>query len=121
MAGSLLLSLQKSCPVEVVVEAASFKTGNQQRDDHVRSSDYLDVARHPEIGFRSRLLERPGAGATLQGELTACGVSGGCGSGTRRRPPWCRPGRPPAAPSNRRRCAGAGRRRRARWRAPPPR
>jgi hypothetical protein len=58
--------------VEVVVEAASFKTGNQQRDDHVRSSDYLDVARHPEIGFRSRLLERPGAGATLQGELTAC-------------------------------------------------
>ncbi|MCQ1581501.1 YceI family protein [Streptomyces parvus] len=61
--------------VHVAIEAGSFESGNQQRDDHVRSSDYLDVTRHPEIGFRSRHLERSGADATLYGELTVCGVT----------------------------------------------
>ncbi|AZM62286.1 MULTISPECIES: YceI family protein [unclassified Streptomyces] len=61
--------------VHVVMEAGSFESGNQQRDDHVKSSDYLDVARHPEIGFRSRRLERSGADATLHGELTVCGMT----------------------------------------------
>ncbi|GAA2768586.1 hypothetical protein GCM10010103_76290 [Streptomyces paradoxus] len=53
----------------------SFESGNQERDDHVRSCDYLDVARHPEIGFRSQRVERSDADATLYGELTVCGVS----------------------------------------------
>ncbi|MCZ9344529.1 YceI family protein, partial [Streptomyces sp. TRM76130] len=59
--------------VHVAIEAGSFESGHQQRDAHVRSSDYLDVARHPEIGFQSRRLERSGTDATLYGELTVCG------------------------------------------------
>jgi polyisoprenoid-binding protein YceI len=61
--------------VHVAIEAGSLEPGNQQRADHVRSSDYLDVARHPEIGFRSQRLERSGTDATLCGELTVCGVT----------------------------------------------
>ncbi|MFD5744532.1 YceI family protein [Streptomyces massasporeus] len=61
--------------VHVAIEAGSFESGNQQRDDHVRSSDYLDVARHPEIGFRSQRLERSSTNPTLYGELTVCGVT----------------------------------------------
>jgi polyisoprenoid-binding protein YceI len=61
--------------VDVAMDAASFESGNQQRDDHVRSSDYLDVARHPEITFRSQSLGRSAQDASLQGEMTACGVS----------------------------------------------
>ncbi|WP_327686553.1 YceI family protein [Streptomyces sp. NBC_00467] len=61
--------------VEVAMDVASFTSGNQQRDDHVRSSAYLDVARHPEITFRSQNLERSPQGAVLPGELTACGVT----------------------------------------------
>ncbi|MFE6131912.1 YceI family protein [Streptomyces sp. NPDC056437] len=60
--------------VHVVVQTGSFESGNQQRDDHVRSADYLDAARHPEIGFRSERL-RSGADAALYGELTVCGVT----------------------------------------------
>ncbi|OKH99019.1 hypothetical protein A6A06_25820 [Streptomyces sp. CB02923] len=60
---------------EAVMDAASFESGNQQRDDHIRSSDYLDVARHPEIAFRSRRLERSAQDASLRGELTVCGVT----------------------------------------------
>ncbi|ANB10563.1 hypothetical protein SAM40697_6610 [Streptomyces ambofaciens] len=61
--------------VHVAIEAGSFESGNQQRDDHVRSSDYLNVAQYPEIGFRSQRLERTGTDATLYGELTVCGVT----------------------------------------------
>ncbi|MBQ0829876.1 YceI family protein [Streptomyces tagetis] len=61
--------------VDVVVEAGSFASGKRQRDEHVRSADYLDVARHPGIGFRSLRLERSGEDATLHGELTVRGVT----------------------------------------------
>ncbi|MCQ8187140.1 YceI family protein [Streptomyces rugosispiralis] len=61
--------------VDVELDAASFTSGNPRRDNHVRSSDFLDVARHPTIHFRSRGLERSAEGATLHGELTVCGVT----------------------------------------------
>ncbi|MFE0207111.1 YceI family protein [Streptomyces sp. NPDC058985] len=61
--------------VHVAVEAGSFESGNRQRDEHVRSSHYLDVARHPEFVFRSQRLERSVAEAILYGELTVCGVT----------------------------------------------
>ncbi|WP_255306542.1 YceI family protein [Streptomyces sp. Wb2n-11] len=67
--------LVEELSIQVVMEAASFGSGNQQRDEHVRSPDYLDVARHPEIDFRSQRLERSASDATLQGELTVCGVT----------------------------------------------
>ncbi len=67
--------LAEELSIQVVMEAASFGSGNQQRDEHVRSPDYLDVARHPEIGFRSQRLERSASDATLHGELTVCGVT----------------------------------------------
>ncbi|MGW3861747.1 YceI family protein [Streptomyces sp. NPDC005047] len=61
--------------VHVAIEARSFESANQQRDEHVRSPHYLDVARHPELVFRSQRLERSVADATLYGELTVCGVT----------------------------------------------
>src|SRR3954462_11985682 len=67
--------LAEELSVHVVMQAESFESGNQQRDDHVRSSDYLDVAQHPEISFRSQRLERSAADAALKGELTVCGVT----------------------------------------------
>ncbi|WP_316519967.1 YceI family protein [Kitasatospora brasiliensis] len=64
--------------VDVVILAAGFESGNRQRDDHVRSADYLDADGHPEIGFRSARLERSVAGALLDGELTVRGTTGPC-------------------------------------------
>ncbi|WP_105970360.1 YceI family protein [Streptomyces geranii] len=62
--------------VEAVISAASIDTGNATRDDHLRSADFLDVERHPEITFRSTGLT-PGAGADrwlVHGELGMRGV-----------------------------------------------
>src|SRR4051812_17327594 len=39
--------------LEVVIDLASIDTGNTDRDDHVRTSDLLDVAKRPTMTFRA--------------------------------------------------------------------
>jgi polyisoprenoid-binding protein YceI len=43
--------------VEAVVHAASIDTGDEDRDRHLRSPDFLDVERYPHITFRSTAIE----------------------------------------------------------------
>lgn len=43
--------------VEVVIGAASIDTGVADRDDHLRSADFLDVESHPRLTFRSTRVE----------------------------------------------------------------
>ncbi|HEX6311688.1 MAG TPA: YceI family protein, partial [Acidimicrobiia bacterium] len=45
--------------VEVTIDAASIATGNDDRDAHLRSPDFLDVDRFPTLSFRSTGV-RPG-------------------------------------------------------------
>src|SRR5919197_4754853 len=37
--------------VEVTIDARGLWTGTEERDAHLRSADFLDVERHPEIRF----------------------------------------------------------------------
>ncbi|NEA82208.1 hypothetical protein G3I30_24825 [Actinospica acidiphila] len=61
--------------VEAVIRAGSIDTGNRMRDTHLRSPDFLDVARHPEITYRSTGLTQAGTDRwTVHGELTMRGV-----------------------------------------------
>ncbi len=60
--------------VEAVLDPATIHTGMGQRDDHLRSPDFFDVARFPEWTFRSTLVEPEGADEfTLHGDLTIRG------------------------------------------------
>jgi polyisoprenoid-binding protein YceI len=43
--------------VEVVISAASIDTGDAERDRHLRSADFLDVERYPDITFHSSSVE----------------------------------------------------------------
>ncbi|AVV41517.1 YceI family protein [Streptomyces sp. ID05-04B] len=62
--------------VEAVIRAASIDTGNAVRDAHLRSADFLDVERYPEIGYRSDGLTPAGPDRwTVHGELTMRGVA----------------------------------------------
>jgi len=66
----------ESSTVTVTVDAASFDSGNAERDRHVRSADFLAVEEHPEITFRAGRVRPAGDGepAVLDGELTVRGV-----------------------------------------------
>jgi polyisoprenoid-binding protein YceI len=57
--------------VEVELDAASITTDWAQRDEHLRSPDFLDVARFPTVRFRSTTVEQTGP-TTLKvtGDLT---------------------------------------------------
>jgi polyisoprenoid-binding protein YceI len=62
--------------VEVKIDAASVETGDGQRDEHLRSPDFFDVERYPEITFRSKKLEGSSPGHFLVlGDLTVHGVT----------------------------------------------
>ncbi|MDO5493534.1 MAG: YceI family protein [Nesterenkonia sp.] len=61
--------------VEAQVQAASFSSGNEDRDGHIRSEDFLDAEQHPVLTFRAE-----GAAVTeeefeLSGDLTIRGVT----------------------------------------------
>jgi polyisoprenoid-binding protein YceI len=57
--------------VEVTIDAASIDTGTAQRDAHLRSPDFFDVEKFPELRFRSTRVEDIG-GRRLRviGDLT---------------------------------------------------
>ena len=61
--------------VDVVIDAASVDTAEPRRDEHLRSSDFLDVGTYPELRYRSRAIERRGDRYQIQGDLTIHGVT----------------------------------------------
>jgi polyisoprenoid-binding protein YceI len=57
--------------VTVRIPAASIDTGVADRDNHLRSGDFLDVEKYPELTFRStRVLQPSDNEFKLVGELT---------------------------------------------------
>ncbi len=62
--------------VEITIDAASINTREPQRDEHLRSADFLDAANHPTLTFRSKRVEALGAeNFKLTGDLTIRGVT----------------------------------------------
>jgi polyisoprenoid-binding protein YceI len=60
--------------LELVIDAASLETGNPMRDRHLRSGDFFDVERHPEVRFSSAGIEEAADGsARVSGRLEAAG------------------------------------------------
>ncbi|HLT11076.1 MAG TPA: YceI family protein [Micromonosporaceae bacterium] len=62
--------------VEVTIKAASIDTGVADRDNHLRSADFLDVENHPELTFRStRIAKQEENEFWVVGDLTIRGVT----------------------------------------------
>jgi polyisoprenoid-binding protein YceI len=62
--------------IDVVLDASSIDTRNDQRDTHLKSPDFFDVASYPNITFRSTRIERLGEEAyRVTGDLTLRGVT----------------------------------------------
>src|SRR5512147_1604343 len=60
--------------VRARVDVTGLDTRNADRDTHLRSPDFLDVANHPALTFRSTAVRPAGAGEyQVDGELTIRG------------------------------------------------
>jgi polyisoprenoid-binding protein YceI len=61
--------------VEASVDVASVNTKQEQRDAHLRTSDFFLVEEHPHMTFRSTGVTFDGDDFTLTGDLTLRGVT----------------------------------------------
>ncbi len=61
--------------IEVLIDLSSVDTNNDQRDGHLRSTDFFDLDTHPQMTFGSTSIEAAGSAGTIHGDLTINGVS----------------------------------------------
>jgi polyisoprenoid-binding protein YceI len=62
--------------VEASIDVASITTEQEQRDNHLRSSDFFHVEQHPTLTFRSRSVEHVSDDLyRVHGDLTIRGVT----------------------------------------------
>jgi polyisoprenoid-binding protein YceI len=62
--------------VEITIQASSIDTENEKRDEHLRSADFFDVEKYPEITFKSsKITKIDGDSYAVTGTLTMHGVS----------------------------------------------
>ena len=62
--------------VDVNIDASSIETGVAQRDEHLRSADFFDVAQFPEMRFvGKRVQPRSGTEIDVIGDLTIKGIT----------------------------------------------
>jgi len=61
--------------LEVAIDASSINTREPQRDTHLKSADFFDVAKYPEITFKSTSVQGGGGELKVIGDLTIHGVT----------------------------------------------
>ena len=61
--------------VSVVIDVKTINTENAKRDGHLKSQDFFEVEKYPELKFVSTALVKDGAAWKLKGNLTMRGVT----------------------------------------------
>ena len=62
--------------IAVVIPAKSVNTENNRRDEHLRSADFFDVAKYPEVKFTSTSVKKTGErDYVITGDLTMHGIT----------------------------------------------
>lgn len=60
----------KDSKIEAVIDVNSINTREPDRDVHLKSPDFFDAARFPNLTFRSSEFRKDGEGLEVHGELT---------------------------------------------------
>jgi polyisoprenoid-binding protein YceI len=61
--------------VTATVDLGSVNTGNETRDNHIRSEDFFHIEKHPAMTFRSTGIRPEGENFLLDGDLSLRGVT----------------------------------------------
>ena len=60
--------------ITFTAKTASIDTDNERRDNHLRSADFFDAEKHPEVSFKGNLVKQGGK-YKLKGDFTMHGVT----------------------------------------------
>src|SRR5688500_4294658 len=60
---------------EMTIKAASVDTNVAKRDQHLRTADFFDVEKYPEMVFKSTAVRKVDAGLEVKGDFTLHGVT----------------------------------------------
>jgi polyisoprenoid-binding protein YceI len=61
--------------ITATIDAASINTHDEKRDGHLRSPDFFDTAKFPNITFTSKSVKKVANGYEIAGDLTMHGVT----------------------------------------------
>lgn len=61
--------------VEATIDVGTVDTGVAQRDQALKSPEFLDVAKYPTMTFKSTSVAKAGSGYSITGDLTLHGVT----------------------------------------------
>ncbi len=68
-------AIESTLQIHGKVTTASIDTGVKNRDDHLRSADFFNVEKFPEITFASKKAAKAGEGYAVTGDFTMLGVT----------------------------------------------
>ena len=61
--------------VEATIKTDSISTGIAARDNHLKTPDFFDAAKYPEITFKSKKIEKKGKSFMMTGDFSMHGVT----------------------------------------------
>jgi len=75
--GQIELASGSDLPITItaVIDAGSIDTREEQRDGHLRSADFFEVEKYPQLTFESERIEGRPEEFTVDGKLTIHGVT----------------------------------------------
>ena len=60
---------------DVTIDATTINTGNGLQNKHAKSDEWFDVAKYPQISFKSKTIAKAGSGYQVTGDLNLHGVT----------------------------------------------
>ena len=73
--GAIAVAEDGTPSVTAEIEVDSLNTGNEQRDEHVKSADFFEATSYPVATFRSTAVRATGEDYVLDGDFTLKGVT----------------------------------------------
>ena len=73
--GSLVLDNGSVQEANATIQVKSVNTGIEKRDNHLRTADFFEAAKYPEITFKTKRVEKSGDQTILIGDFTMRGVT----------------------------------------------
>ncbi|AQA04065.1 hypothetical protein BVC93_18355 [Mycobacterium sp. MS1601] len=73
--GAITVAEDGTPSVAAEIDVTSINTGNEQREEHLKSADFFDVEKYPSASFRSTGVQSKGDSYVLDGEFTLKGVT----------------------------------------------